>query len=255
MGKRPENLAAIALVGDTFRVGLALPETVRPTVLLVEDEAEIVGLMRDFLEVEGFEVAAAATADEARVVLSQRAPDCVVLDVMLPGESGFELCRWIRDSSDVPIVFLSARDGDVDKIRGLRLGADDYVAKSATPAEVVERVKAVLRRAHRHGAASRDRIRLGDLTIDLRAHEVSVDGRRIGLTGREGAILRILVDHPRQVFSRDHLFELVWGDFGDRSAVGVYVRRLREKIERDPRHPELLVTVWGVGYRFDPPRP
>jgi DNA-binding response OmpR family regulator len=230
-----------------------LPEPVRPTVLLVEDEAEIVGLMRDFLDVEGFDVDAAATAGEARALLAQRAPDCVLLDVMLPGESGFELCRSIRGSSDVPIVFLSARDGDLDKIRGLRLGADDYVAKSATPAEVVERVKAVLRRAHRPGVANRDTITFNDITIDLRAHEVIVAGRRIGLTGREGAILRILVDHPRQVFSRDHLFELVWGDIGDRSAVGVYVRRLREKIERDPRQPEVIVTVWGVGYRFDPP--
>jgi DNA-binding response OmpR family regulator len=227
----------------------------RPAVLLVEDEAEIVGLMRDFLEAEGFEVHAAASGSAAVAALSRSRVDCVLLDVMLQGESGFDVCRRLRDRSGVPILFLSARGEDSDKIRGLRLGADDYVVKSATPAEVVERVKAVLRRtgpaAH---AAERPVHRFGRLEVDLAAHEASVDGRGVPLTAKEFAILRLFVEHPRQVFSRDHLFQLIWGDFGDRSAVAVYVRRLREKIEADPRHPGLIVTVWGVGYRFDPPQ-
>jgi DNA-binding response OmpR family regulator len=225
----------------------------RSAVLLVEDEAEIVALMRDFLEAEGFEVHAAASGSAAVAALGRSRVDCVLLDVMLQGESGFDVCRRLRERSGVPILFLSARGEDSDKIRGLRLGADDYVVKSATPTEVVERVKAVLRRA---GPAHLERPiqRFGRLEVDLAAHEAIVDGRPVAFTAKEFAILGLFVEHPRQVFSRDHLFELIWGDFGDRSAVGVYVRKLREKIEADPRHPELIVTVWGVGYRFDPPQ-
>jgi DNA-binding response OmpR family regulator len=173
---------------------------------------------------------------------------------MLPGESGFEICRRLRSRWDVPIVFLTARAEDSDKIRGLRLGADDYVVKSATPAEVVERVKAVLRRAGPRAAPAAGRLRFGELELDLAAHEVLVAGKPMRLTAKEFSLLRLFAEHPRQVFSRDHLFELLWGDFGDRSAVGVYIRRLREKVEPDPRAPRLIVTVWGVGYRFDPPQ-
>jgi DNA-binding response OmpR family regulator len=226
----------------------------RPAVLLVEDEAAIVGLMRDFLEAEGFDVQAAASASDAVAALGCSRVDCVLLDVMLEGESGFDVCRRLRDRSQVPILFLSARGEDSDKIRGLRLGADDYVVKSATPAEVVERVKAVLRRAGPARSAERPIHRFGRLEVDLAAHEAIVDGRPVRLTAKEFAILRLFVEHPRQVFSRDHLFELIWGDFGDRSAVGVYIRKLREKLEADPHHPELIVTIWGVGYRFDPPQ-
>jgi DNA-binding response OmpR family regulator len=223
-------------------------------VLLVEDEAEIVRLMRDFLEAEGFEVHAAASGSAAVGALGRIRVDCVLLDVMLQGESGFDVCRRLRDRSGVPILFLSARGEDSDKIRGLRLGADDYVVKSATPTEVVERVKAVLRRAGPARSAERLTHRFGRLEVDLAAHEAIVDGRPVQFTAKEFAILALFVEHARQVFSRDHLFELIWGDFGDRSAVGVYIRKLREKIEADPRHPELIVTVWGVGYRFDPPQ-
>ncbi len=168
---------------------------------------------------------------------------------MLPGASGYDLCREIRAESDVPVLFLSARAGDADKIRGLGLGADDYIVKSATPAEVVARVRAVLRRT---GAArGLGRLRFGRLEVDLAAHEVLVAGRPVRMTAREFELLRVLVQHPRQVFSREHLFELVWGSYGDRSAVSVYVSRLREKIEDDPIAPRYIVTVWGAGYRFD----
>jgi DNA-binding response OmpR family regulator len=151
----------------------------------------------------------------------------------------------------VPVLFLSARDGDADKIRGLGLGADDYIVKSATPGEVVARVKAVLRRADPDGRERRRRLRFGALEVDPTAHEVLREGRRIEVTAREFQLLRVFVEHPRQVFSRDHLFELIWGSFGDHSAVPVYIRRLREKIEPDLAHPRYIVTVWGAGYRFD----
>jgi DNA-binding response OmpR family regulator len=222
-----------------------------PYVLLVEDEQEIADLMRDFLEADGFRVDHALDGDAAITALAAGTPDCVLLDVMLPGQSGFELCRRIRGSSDVPVLFLSARDGDADKIRGLGLGADDYVVKSATPAEVVARIKAVLRRYRQPGSGRRGPLRFGRLEVDLAAREVIVAGQRVPTTTREFEVLQVLVEHPRQVFSREQLFRLVWGDYGDRSAVSVYVRRLREKLEETPSDPRYIVTVWGVGYRFD----
>jgi DNA-binding response OmpR family regulator len=226
-----------------------------PTVLVVEDEPEIVALLRDFLDVAGFGVLTAGDAADAVEALGERPVDCVLVDVMLPGSSGFELCRRIRKSSDVPLLFLSARGDDSDKLRGLGLGADDYIVKSATPAEVVARVKAVLRRAPANGNDGRapGTLRFGELAIDLAAHEVALGDRRVRLTSREFELLRVFAEHPRQVLGRDQLFELLWGSWGDRSAVSVYVRKLREKIEADPARPRLLITVWGVGYRFDPP--
>ena len=221
------------------------------TVLLVEDDPEIVGLLTDFLAVEGFGVLAAGDMPGAIAAFDSNRVDCVLLDVMLPGGSGFDVCRRIRERSDVPLLFLSARGEDDDKLRGLALGADDYIVKSATPAEVVARVKAVMRRSA-NGRSTRRR-RYGRLQIDLAAHEVLVDGHEVALTAREFELLTLLVTHPRQVLSREQIFERVWGSWGDRSAVSVYVRKLRDKLESDPRHPALLVTVWGVGYRFDPP--
>ena len=221
------------------------------TVLLIEDEPEIVGLLTDFLAVEGFGVVAADDARGAIAALRRHDVDCVLLDVMLPGASGFDVCRRIRERSDVPLLFLSARGEDDDKLRGLAVGADDYIVKSATPAEVVARVKAVLRRSANGRSTSRRRY--GRLEIDLAAHEILADGRSVALTAREFELLTLFVTHPRQVLSREQIFERVWGSWGDRSAVSVYVRKLRDKLEADPRHPQLLVTVWGVGYRFDPP--
>jgi DNA-binding response OmpR family regulator len=219
------------------------------SILVVEDDEQIAELMRDFLEAEGFRVRHAGSGQETDEQLSQCRPDLILLDVMLPDESGFDICRRLRRGSSVPVLFLSARDGDADKLRGLGLGGDDYIVKSATPAEVVARVKAVLRRAAPGGLQT---LRFGGLEVDLAAHEVSCEGRRIELTAREFAVLRVLVEHPRQVLSREQLFELVWGSFGDRSAVAVYIGRLRQKIEPDPARPRYVVTVWGVGYRLDP---
>src|SRR3954471_12161527 len=221
---------------------LALVSTA--TVLLVEDEPDIVGLLTDFLAVEGFGVVAADDARGAIAALGRHDVDCVLLDVMLPGASGFDVCRRIRERSDVPLLFLSARGEDDDKLRGLALGADDYIVKSATPAEVVARVKAVLRRSAPHRRV------YGNLTLDRAAHEVTAGGRPVALTAREFELLVLFADHPRQGLTREQIFAGVWGDWGDRSAVAVYVRRLREKLD-----PGLFATVWGVGYRFDPPAP
>src|SRR4051812_36978219 len=212
------------------------------TVLLVEDDPDIVGLLTDFLAVEGFSVVSA----DGGALPALAGVDAVVLDVMLPGGSGFDVCRRIREVSDVPILFLSARGEDEDKLRGLALGADDYIVKSATPAEVVARVRAVLRRS-----TPRERHVYGRFVVDQAAHEVTADGCVVALTAREFELLALFTEHPRQVLTREQIFERVWGSWGDRSAVAVYVRRLREKLEDGSA--EVLVTVWGVGYRFDPP--
>ena len=228
----------------------------RSAILVVDDEVGIVDLMRDFLEVDGFTVHSARDGAQALAILAEERVDCVLLDVMMPGASGFEVLRRIRETADVPVLFLSARDGDSDKIRGLRLGGDDYVVKSATPDEVVARVHAVLRR-YRAGAVIPQRdaddgvLDFGRLEIDVRAHEVRIDGTPVPMPAREFALLRVFAEHPRQVFSRDRLFDLCWESFGDRSTVTTHIRRLRERIEEDPANPRYIVTVWGVGYRFE----
>jgi len=224
----------------------------RERVLIVDDEAPIVELMRDFLEAEGFLVEAAANSAEARAVLERVPVDCIVLDVMMPGQSGFELCRQLRETSDVAILFLSARESDVDKIRGLGLGGDDYIVKSATPGEVVARIKAVLRRTtSRTDAPAAAVLDFGRLVLDLRAHEVRIDGTPVALTAREFELLAFFAQHPRQVFTREQLFERFWGDVGDRHTVTVHIGRIREKIEANPDQPCYIVTIWAVGYRFE----
>ena len=221
------------------------------TVPVVDDEEDIVELMRDFLAAEGYAVLAAHDGPAALAALEREPVDCVLLDVMMPGQSGFDVVRAIRATRDVPVLFLSARQEDSDKIRGLGLGADDYIVKSATPGEVVARVKAVLRRARRGEAPPAALLDYGRLVLDLRAREVRVDGKPVPLTAREFELLQLLAEHPRQVFTREQLYERFWGEFGDRHALTVYIGRLREKIEEDPAHPRYIATVWGVGYRFE----
>jgi DNA-binding response OmpR family regulator len=179
-----------------------------------------------------------------------------LLDIMMPGQSGFEVLRRMREANDVPVLFLSARQEDSDKLRGLALGADDYIVKSATPAEVVARVKAVLRRYRRGEEQAPVLLRAGRLAIDLRAREVLVDGEPTPFTPREFELLQLLAEHPRQVFTREQLYERFWGEYGDRHSLTVHIGRIREKIEEDPTNPRYIVTVWGVGYRFEgePPR-
>jgi two-component system, OmpR family, response regulator len=221
------------------------------TVLVVDDEPTIVALLRDFLEAEGFGVETAPNGQQALAAVERGPVDCVLLDVMMPDLSGFDVCRRIRERSDVPLLFLSARDGDIDKIRGLGLGGDDYIVKSATPGEVVARVKAVLRRALGGAPAQSAVLDFGRLALDLRAHEVRVDGAPVPFTAREFELLAYLAEHPRQVFTREQIFARFWGDVGDRHTVTVHIGRIREKIEADPDAPHYIVTVWGVGYRFE----
>jgi DNA-binding response OmpR family regulator len=223
----------------------------RQTVLVVDDDEAIVGLMRDFLEAEGFHVESAFDATQAAAQLERGPIDCLLLDIMMPGESGFELCKQVRRSSDVPILFLSARGEDSDKVRGLGLGGDDYIVKSATPIEVVARVKAVLRRAHAPLRPSGPLLRFGRLTIDPQSHEAWVDGEPVSLTPREFDLLLFLAEHPRQVFTYEQLLERFWEGVGDRHTVTVHIGRIRDKIEEDAAEPRLIVNVWGVGYRFE----
>lgn len=223
----------------------------KTTVLVVDDEEDIVGLMRDFLEAEGYAVRVAHDGPAALAALRGNPVDCVLLDIMMPGQSGFDVLRRIRELGDVPVLFLSARQEDSDKIRGLGLGADDYIVKSATPGEIVARIKAVLRRYQRGESQPPALLDFGHLTIDVRAHEVRVNGEPVQFTRREFELLQLLAEHPRQVFTREDLFERFWGEFGDRHTLTVHIGRLREKIEEDPANPRYIVTVWGVGYRFE----
>ena len=220
------------------------------SILIVDDDVAIAHLLRDFLKAEGFQVLVATDAEQALATVRQMPVDCLVLDVMMPGRSGFDLCRHLRETSDLPILFLSAYDSDKEKLRGFGLGGDDYIAKSASPSEVVARVKAVLRRCQK-AQPSQGILNFGRLVIDSMAHEVLIEGQPVPFTTREFALLCFLAEHPRQVFTREHLFERFWGEIGDRQTVTVHIRRIREKIEIDPADPHYILTVRGVGYRFE----
>lgn len=222
------------------------------TVLVVDDDPSIVDLLRDFLEYEHFRVVTAYNTAEAWALFEQGVIHCIVLDIMMPGQDGFELCRRIRAVSDVPILFLSARGDDVDKIRGLTLGGDDYIVKTASPGEIVARIKAVLRRSASGPKPMEEKILdYGRIQIDLSARKVVVEGKNVELTRREYDLLRLFAEHPRQVFSYEQLLEKFWDGVGDKHTVRVHLSRLREKIESDPDQPRVLVNVWGVGYRFE----
>lgn len=227
------------------------PVAERQTVLVVDDDPSIVELLKDFLENDGFRAETACGAEEALVRFRQADPQCLLLDIMMPGQSGFDLCRQIRAFSDVPILFLSARGDDVDKIRGLGLGADDYIVKSASPGEVVARVKAVLRRYRPQRTDAPQTLDAGRLRLDLATREVFADGREVSLTPKEYDLLRLFCENPRQVFTYDQLLDRFWEGVGDKHTVRVHIARLREKIEADPERPQCLTNVWGVGYRFE----
>ena len=220
------------------------------TIVVVDDDQSIVALLRDFLENEGFYVNTAIDTNQALVLLEQNTIDCIVLDVMMPGQSGFELCRQIRLKSNVPILFLSALSDDVDKIRGLALGGDDYIVKTASPGEIVARVKAVLRRSSSQQELKRKVLDYGRLLMDLSTREVFVEGQSISLTPKEYDLLQLFAEHPKFVFSYDQLLEKFWEGIGDKHTIRVHLSRLREKIEDDPNDPQFIVNVWGIGYRF-----
>jgi DNA-binding response OmpR family regulator len=223
-------------------------------VLVVDDDATITDVVGRYLEKAGHEVLVAADGPTALHLATTERVDLVVLDLMLPGMGGLEVCRRLRATTTVPIVMVTARADESDRITGLEFGADDYVGKPFSPRELVLRIEAILRRS---GAGLRGPgagvVNDGDLTVDLAAHEARIGGELLALTSREFDLLAFLLRHPRTAFSRQQLLREVWDwAFGDESTVTVHIRRLREKIEADASSPQRIVTVWGVGYRFDP---
>jgi DNA-binding response OmpR family regulator len=224
-------------------------------ILIVEDEPSIAEVVSLYLKRAGYLVQSVGDGQAALDAMSRQMPDLLVLDVMLPRLDGFAVVRWLRDRSDVPVIMLTSRREETDRIAGLELGADDYVVKPFSPQELVSRVRAVLRRtrgpAHEGGETP---LIFADLRIDPQTRLVTARGQELTLTAKEFDLLYLLARHPRQVFSRDQLLERVWGlsDYIDPSTVTVHMRRLREKIEPDPSNPAHLLTVWGVGYKFEP---
>ncbi len=225
-------------------------------ILVVDDEAIVREIVERYLTREGYAVRLASDGEAALRIAQSEAPDMVVLDLMLPKVDGLEVCRRLRTNSTVPIIMLTARGEETDKIIGLRLGADDYLAKPFSPGELVARVEAVLRRSRTHpsgGHVRQSALRFGQLLINAQSRAVESGGRSIELTPKEFDLLSFLANNPGQVFTREQLLEHVWeyAYTGDDSTVTVHMRRLREKVEADPVHPRHLKTVWGVGYKFE----
>ena len=226
-------------------------------ILIIEDDHNIASLERDYLEANGFTVETAFDGTQGRRMALDGGWACIVLDLMLPNTDGFTICRAVREQSDVPILMVSAKREEVDKIRGLGLGADDYLVKPFSPSELVARVKAHIARFERLTAGSRReevrrQIEAGGLSIDLDARRVFVDGREVTLTNKEFDLLAFLAQNPNIVFSKDTLLDRIWGydAIGETSTVTVHVNRIREKIEPEMAQPRYIETVWGAGYRF-----
>jgi DNA-binding response OmpR family regulator len=222
-------------------------------VLVVDDEPTVREVVAGYLRRDGHEVAEAADGHVALELLDADPPDLVVLDMMLPGVNGLDILRRIRSNGDVPVIMLTARAEESDRVAGLELGADDYVVKPFSPRELAARVNGVLRRTN--ARAARGPIVHGELTIDPLSRQVVLAGTAIEMTPKEFDVLAFLASSPRQVFSRAQLLESVWQsspDWQDPATVTVHVRRIRNKLEDDPEHPRWISTVWGVGYRFEP---
>jgi DNA-binding response OmpR family regulator len=227
-------------------------------ILIVEDDADIAMLEKDYLEIDGFETEIIADGEQAVLALEKGGYDLVLLDLMLPSQSGYDICRQIRDKIDIPILMVTARTESADKIRGLGLGADDYIAKPFDPAELVARVKSHLKRYQRLTASSKndidDKIIIADLQILPKSWKVYKGQSEIKLPNREFELLLFLAENPNTVFSKEQLFEKIWGfDYvGDSATVTVHINRIREKIEEDPSKPKRIETIWGAGYRLNP---
>lgn len=225
-------------------------------ILVVDDDPTVVEVMSRYLDRDGFDVLGVSDGRAAVEAARRRLPDLVVLDLMLPGIDGIEVFRRIRLLGPVPVVMLTASGEEEDRVAGLELGADDYVAKPFSPREMTARVKAVLNRARTASSSSMGGgtlLQAGELTVDVGAREVQLSGQPLALTPRELDLLVFLMRHPREVFRREELLEAVWGwAFGDTATVTVHMRRLREKIESCPSEPAWIITVWGTGYRFEP---
>jgi DNA-binding response OmpR family regulator len=233
-------------------------QPVRGRVLVVDDDQTVADVVTRYLAREAYEVETVGDGREAVARVAARLPDLVVLDLMLPGLDGFEVYRRLRCIAPIPVIMLTARSREDDRIAGLEIGADDYLVKPFSPRELVARVAAVLRRAQGALPSLADStapvpttLRCDNVDVDVAAREVTVDGEPVAFTAREFELLVFLMRHPHIAFRRDELLQNVWGwSYGDSATVTVHVRRIREKIERDSSQPELIATVWGVGYRF-----
>ena len=224
-------------------------------ILLVEDEETIADLEKDYLELSGFEVEVANDGDSGLEKALQEEYDLLILDLMLPGVDGFEICRKVRDEKNTPIIMVSAKKDDIDKIRGLGLGADDYMTKPFSPSELVARVKAHLARYDRLIGSMAEKnkvIEIRGLKIDTTARRVWVNGEERTFTTKEFDLLSFLAAHPNHVYSKDELFQKIWDmeSVGDIATVTVHIKKIREKIEMDTSNPQYIETIWGVGYRF-----
>ena len=225
-------------------------------ILIIEDEISIAELERDYLEINDFSVDIEIDGLSGLKTALDKNYNLIILDVMLPKVDGFEICRQIRNIKDVPILMVSAKKEDIDKIRGLGLGADDYITKPFSPGELVARVKAHISRYERLTSKNKDQsevVEIKGLSIHRNSRRVYVNGTEVILTVKEFDILTILAINPNKVFSKDNIFNEVWGidSFGDVGTVTVHIRKLREKIETDPSNPKYIETIWGVGYRFE----
>ena len=224
-------------------------------VLIIEDEESIADLEKDYLELSGFEVTVENRGDTGLKAALEEDFDIIILDLMLPGTDGFEVCRRVREQKNVPILMVSAKKDDIDKIRGLGLGADDYMTKPFSPSELVARVKAHLAQYERLVGAGRpenDIIEIRGLKIDKTARRVWVDGQEKQITTKEFDLLTFLAENPNHVFTKEELFRKVWNmdSVGDIATVTVHIKKIREKIEYDTSNPQYIETIWGVGYRF-----
>ena len=226
-------------------------------ILIIEDDESIAAIERDYLVLAGFEVDIAATGGDGIALGRSGHYDLILLDLMLPGVDGFSVCRTLRGTLDIPILMVTARQEDIDKIKGLGMGADDYITKPFSPNVLVARIKANLAQYDRlKNADARDRARisLGSVTLHTDTRRVFVDGTEVPLKNKEFELLYFLMSNADIVFSREALYERIWGydALGDNATVAVHINRLREKIERDPSKPRYIQTVWGAGYRFKP---
>ncbi len=226
-----------------------------PKILIIEDDADIAAIERDYLELSGYEVVIRADGASGLTAALNEDYDLLLLDLMLPEVDGFTICRAVREKKDIPILMVTALGKDVDKIRGLGFGADDYIEKPFSPSVLVARVKAHLAQYQRlkpQAAEKSKTLTVGALTADLAQRLIFKNGAALPLKNKEYELLLFLMRHAGQVFSREDLYEMIWGleSMGDNITVAVHVNRLREKLEDDPSHPKLLQTVWGVGYRL-----
>lgn len=226
-----------------------------PKILIIEDDSDIAAIERDYLELSGYEVTICADGPSGLTAALNGDHDLLLLDLMLPGVDGFAICRAVREKKDIPILMVTALDKDVDKIRGLGFGADDYIEKPFSPSVLVARVKAHLAQYQRLKSQTAEKpktLTVGPLTADPEQRLIFKNGAKLPLKNKEYELLLFLMRRPGQVFSREDLYEMIWGleSLGDNITVAVHINRLREKIEDDPAHPKLLQTVWGVGYRL-----